>query len=562
MSHDSRRIVQWTRARSADRELVARQFCVEVHMFGARRSVALAATAAAVVLAVAACGSGSGGSGGGSGPTLVIDSTFDLKTVDPGREYELTGQMLTHGMYETLLTFAGDDLATPAPGLASSYELSPDAKTLTLTLAKGRVFSDGSPVTADDVVFSLQRVIGVKGNPSFLLDGVTVAKKDDATVVLTSAEPNAALPYILPNPALSVVNSKVVTANGGTTDDKDGAEKFLNGTSAGSGPYILKTLDVSSQAVLTKNPAYNGPAKPAYDTIVIRNVQAATQVLNVQKGDSQVALDLSGDQVSGLDRGKLTVTSGPSAYTIFLFLNQGADVSTATSNPQYVSAVKKAIDYAGLLQVAGAGSVQPASMIPTMITGSLPAAEAPKQDLAGAAAALAASGVTGQTPKLAYPSDFTLLGLSFQTIAERLQSQLAAAGITVDLAPAPVATELDNYRSGKEQMGLWYWGPDFPDPSNYLAFAPDGLIGKRANWPASAAPDIDRAAKAAAAAVDPGQRASLYQDFQRSLNAGGPFIPLVQPATNIVTAKSVTGAAYNPIWTLDLGAVGVAAGGQ
>jgi peptide/nickel transport system substrate-binding protein len=543
-----------------DRELVPRQFCVEVYMFGARRSVGLAAAALAVSLAVAACGSGASGGGSGTGPTLVIDSTFDLKTVDPGREYELTGQMLTKGMYETLLTFAGDDLTTPAPGLADSYELSADARTLTLKLAQGRVFSDGSPVTADDVVFSLQRVIGMKGNPSFLLDGVTVAKADETTVVLTSAEPNAALPYILPNPALSILNSKVVTANGGTTDDTDGAEAFLNSTSVGSGPYMLKSLDVASQAVLTRNPAYNGPATPAYENIVIRNVQAATQALNVQKGDSQVALDLSGDQVSGLDRGELTVTSGASAYTIFLFLNQGADISTVTSNPRYVSAVKKAIDYPGLLQVAGTGSVQPASMIPTMIAGSLPAAEAPKQDLAGAAADLAASGVTGETPKLAYPSDFTLLGLSFQTLAERLQSQLAAAGITVELAPGPVATELDNYRNGKEQMGLWYWGPDFPDPSNYLAFGPDGLVGKRANWPASAAPDIDGTAKAAAAAVEPAERAARYQEFQRVLNAGGPFIPLVQPATNVVTAKSVTGAAYNPIWTLDLGSVGVAGG--
>jgi peptide/nickel transport system substrate-binding protein len=530
---------------------------------GRRRSVALAAAAAVVALVVAACGSGASGSGGGgsgAGGTLVIDSSFDLKTVDPGREYELTGQMLTKGMYETLLTFAGSDLTAPAPGLAASYELSPDARTLTLKLAEGRVFSDGSPVTADDVVFSLQRVIGMKGNPSFLLDGVTVAKSDATTVVLTSAEPNAALPFILPNPALSIVNSKVVTANGGTTDDKDGAEAFLNSTSAGSGPYMLKTLDVASQAVLTRNPAYNGPARPAYENIVIRNVQAATQALNVQKGDSQVAIDLSGDQVSGLDQDELTVTSGASAYVIFLFLNQGTNISTVTSNPQYVSAVKKAIDYPGLLQVAGAGSVQPAGMIPSMIAGALEPADAPKQDLAGAMADLAASGVTGQTPKLAYPSDLTLNGLSFQTLAERLQSQLAAAGITVELAPAPVATELDNYRNGNEQMGLWYWGPDFPDPSNYLAFAPDGLIGKRANWPATAAPDIDRAAKAAAAAVEPAERVALYQEFQRSLNAGGPFIPLVQPPTNIVTAKSVTGAAYNPIWTLDLGAIGVAGG--
>ena len=529
---------------------------------GRGRSLVLVAAAVLTASGLVACGSGSssGGSSGGAGSgggTLVIDSSFDLKTVDPGREYELTGQMLTKGMYETLLTFANNDLTKPVGDLASSYTLSPDAKTLTLTLAQGRVFSDGTPISADDVVFSLQRLIGMKGNPSFLLDGVTVAKKDDTTVVLTSATPNAALPFILPNPALSVVNSKVVTANGGTTDEKDAAEKYLNGASAGSGPYMLKSLDVASQAVLTKNPKYNGPDKPAYDTVVIRNVKAATQVLNVQKGDSQVALDLSGDQVKSLNTGKVTVTSGPSAYTIFLLLNQGAAVSPATSNPQYVSAVKKAIDYAGLLGVAGEGAVQPAGIIPSLIAGTLPPSEALKQDVAGAKSALAASGMAGQKPKLAYPSDLTLNGLSFQTLAEKLQSQLAAAGIAIDLAPAPVATELDNYRNGKEQMGLWYWGPDFPDPSNYLAFAPGGLIGKRANWPATAAPAINAVATQAGATADTAQRDALYQQFQQGLNASGPFIPLVQPPSNVVTATSVTGAAYNPIWTVDVGTIGV-----
>jgi len=528
---------------------------------GRGRSLALVAAAVLTASGLVACGSGSssGGSSGGAGSgggTLVIDSSFDLKTVDPGREYELTGQMLTKGMYETLLTFANNDLTKPVGDLASSYTLSPDAKTLTLTLAQGRVFSDGTPITADDVVFSLQRLIGMKGNPSFLLDGVTVAKKDDSTVVLTSATPNAALPFILPNPALSVVNSKVVTANGGTTDEKDAAEKYLNGASAGSGPYVLKSLDVASQAVLTKNPKYNGPDKPAYDTVVVRNVNAATQVLNVQKGDSQVALDLSGDQVKSLNTGKVTVTSGPSAYTIFLLLNQGAAVSPATSNPQYVSAVKKAIDYAGLLGVAGTGAVQPAGIIPSLIAGTLPPSDALKQDVVGAKSALAASGMAGQKPKLAYPSDLTLNGLSFQTLAEKLQSQLAAAGIAIDLAPAPVATELDNYRNGKEQMGLWYWGPDFPDPSNYLAFAPGGLIGKRANWPATAAPEINAVATQAGATADTAQRDALYQQFQQGLNASGPFIPLVQPPSNVVTATSVTGATYNPIWTVDVGTIG------
>ena len=152
--------------------------------------------------------------------------------------------------------------------------------------------------------------------------------------MLTSATPNPALPFILPNPALSVVNSKVVTANGGTTDEKDAAEKYLNGASAGSGPYVLKSLDVASQAVLTKNPKYNGPDKPAYDTVVIRNVKAATQMLNVQKGDSPGRAGPLRGPGQGPGHGKVTVTSGPSAYTIFLLLNQGAAVSPSHQQPQ------------------------------------------------------------------------------------------------------------------------------------------------------------------------------------------------------------------------------------
>jgi peptide/nickel transport system substrate-binding protein len=398
-------------------------------------------------------------------------------------------------------------------------------------------------------------VIGIKGNPSFLLDGVTVTKKDDTTVVLTSATPNPALPFILPTPALSIVNSKVVKANGGTTDDKDGAEKYLNTASAGSGPYMLSSVNVTSQAKLVINPKYNGNQKPAYDTVVVRNVQAPTQKLNVQKGDSQIALDLSGDQVQGLSN-NLNVISGPSAFTIYMMLNQGKDVSTTTSNKDYLAAVKKAIDYNGLLDVTGAGSVQAAGIIPSLFAGGLPADKAMKFDLAGAKTSLASSGMAGQHVKLSYPSDVTLGGVSFQTLAERLQSQLATAGIQVDLAPAPVATEIDAYRAGKEQIGLWYWGPDYPDAADYLAFAPDGAVGKRANWTAADAPDIAAVATQAMSTSDPTQRVSLYEQFQLMSNESGPFIPLVQPANHIVTAKSVTNAVYNPLWTLDIASLG------
>ncbi|MEU0572069.1 ABC transporter substrate-binding protein [Nonomuraea sp. NPDC005983] len=515
-----------------------------------------AAVLLAGALALAACGSGGtqAPAAQSGGKTLVIDTSFDLKTADPGRTYEPTGLIVGHATYETLLTFDGGDVTKPVPSLAESYELSKDGKTLTLKLKKGATFSDGSPVTADDVVFSLTRVRDMKGTPSFLLDGVDVAKTDDSTITLTSKSANPALPYILPNPALGILNSKVAKEHGATADAQDKAEQYLNSASAGSGPYTIESFNASSQVVLKANPKYYG-AKPVYDKVVLRNVEAATQKLNVQRGDSQVALNLSGDQVSGMPA-NLQVKKTASANVIFLLANQDSGVSKTTPNPKFVEAVRKGVDYAGLLELAGEGSAQAPGVIPSQLLGALPADQAVKRDVEGAKAALAASGVSNPTVKLEFPSELTVNGLSFQPLAERIQANLKEVGITVDLAPAPVTTALDNYRNGKEEMGLWYWGPDYPDPSDYLAFLPGKTVGLRAGWKKDAAKEIEAAGETAATAVGDDARKQAYADVQTKLNASGPFIPLIQPSQNIVTAASVTGLEYHPVWTVDVADLG------
>ncbi|NJP88883.1 ABC transporter substrate-binding protein [Nonomuraea sp. FMUSA5-5] len=517
-----------------------------------------AAVLLAGALALAACGSGgtsqTPAAAGGGGKTLVIDTSFDLKTADPGRTYEPTGLIVGKAVYETLLTFDGADVTKPVPALAESYELSKDGKTLTLKLKQGATFADGSPVTADDVVFSLTRVRDMKGTPSFLLDGVEVAKTDDTTITLTSKTPNPALPFILPNPALGILNSKVAKQNGATTDAQDKAEQYLNGHSAGSGPYTIESFNVSSQVTLKANPKYYG-TKPAYDKVVIRNVEAATQKLNVQRGDSQVALNLSGDQVTGMPA-TLQVKKTASANVIFLLANQDSAISKTTTNAKFVEAVRKGVDYAGLLELAGEGSTQAPGVIPSQILGALPADQGAKRDVEGAKAALAASGLSNPTVKLEYPSELTVNGLSFQPLAERVQANLKEVGITVDLQPAPVTTALDNYRNGKEEMGLWYWGPDYPDPSDYLAFLPGKTVGLRAGWKEGAAKEIEEAGAKAATAIGDEARKTAYADVQTKLNASGPFVPLIQPSQNIVSAASVTGLEYHPVWTVDVADLG------
>jgi len=225
-------------------------------MTSRKRALALAVVALVVLVATAAATAGSTKSSASA--TLVVDKSFDLKTADPQRQYEPTGGIVDRALYDTLLVFKGADVAHPQSSVATKYTVTKDAKTYTFTLRKDVKFSDGTKLTSADVVFSYNRLVNLKGNPSFLLAGITTSAKGPYTVVLKSATPNPAIPVLVANTSLGIVNSKVVKANGGSdaadADKTDKAEAFLNSQSAGSGPYILKSYSTTSQVVLTRNP--------------------------------------------------------------------------------------------------------------------------------------------------------------------------------------------------------------------------------------------------------------------------------------------------------------------
>ena len=521
-------------------------------LMSSRRITPVIALGAVALLALAGCSGGNSANNSESSQgsdSLVIDTAFSIETTDPGHTYDPTGNMIAKALYETLVDFEGSDVSTPVPGLAS-WEQNDEATEFTFTLEGDRVFSDGSPIEAKDAVFSLQRIQGMAdAKPNFLLGGLTIEEVDDKTIRFTSETPLLQLPAILANPALGIVNADVVMENGGTTDGSDSAQGFLDGESAGSGPFVLDTLDLSSQVVLTRNGEYNGDEESAYSRVVVRNVsESATQLANLKGGDSMVAMDLNGDQVAGLGD-DISVDSVPSGQTIFLLLNQG-EAGGDLANVKIAEAIRYALDYDALLELAGAGAVQATGVIPPGFEGALDSGV--EQDLDKAKAALEEAGYTGQTLKLQFPNDYPVGGVEFTPLAERIQAQLEDAGIAVDLAPAPFATELDAYVNGTEGFGLWFWGPDYADSANFLPFAPGLKVGLRAGWAAEANPEIAGIAAGAAAATDAEQRAEAFTEFAEAMQAEGPFVPLIVPGRNISSASSVSGAVYNSVWEMDI----------
>ena len=524
--------------------------------FGVRSRGALAA---GVVLAAAIAGLlASAGFAGGSTDTLVVDRSFEIRTADPQRAFEPTAAIVDRGIYDTLLTFKGANVSRPVLLAARGYRASRGGRVYTFQLRRDIVFADGTPMTSADVVFSFRRLINLKGNPSFLLAGVTVSAAGKYTVVLRSKVPNTAIPSIVANTSLGIVNSKLAKQHGATdaanAAKADKAEAWFNSpdsAGAGSGPYVLKQYSTTSQIILEPNGRFWG-RKPAFERVVVRNMPAPTQFVNVQRGRYEVAIDLSAQQATSLKRNRrVLVTTQPSTWVFWLFANNDSSVSDATSNPQFQAGVRAALDYPSFVRLAGPGAIQARGIIPSMFLGSLPRATV-KRNLPKAKSAFEASGVADQTFQLEYPSDLTINGVAFATLAQRVQANLKDAGVNVQLSGAPTGTWLDKYRSGKMAFGLSLWGPDYPDPADYLAFMPGELVGLRVGWPKGADAGIERlAARARVTTSDPA-RARLYRQIQNRLNATGPYFPLIQPTQVFVATRDLRGAVFNPLYQVDV----------
>ena len=127
-----------------------------------------------------------------AGSQLIIGLDPDYESFDPALSYEVYAQLVLNAVYNNLVRFERT-LDQPKPDLAESYDISEDAKTFTFHLPKDAKFASGNTVTADDVVWSYNRVINMQGNPAFLAEGIdSIEARDKNTVVINLKEPDGA----------------------------------------------------------------------------------------------------------------------------------------------------------------------------------------------------------------------------------------------------------------------------------------------------------------------------------------------------------------------------------
>ncbi len=495
----------------------------------------------------------------GTSDTLVIAIAEDTASYDPQRSYETLPTIVHKATYQNLVSFPEDSVEQVIPDAAASWEISEDGTVYTFTLADGITFSDGSPLTAADVVFSFNRLANLKGNPSFLFNGiVSVEAPDDQTVVLTLAQPDPAILAKLVFDAFGIVNMDVVMEQGGTDAEDaataDTAEEWLNQNSAGSGPYVLESWEPGVETVLVRNENYWGEA-PAMARVIFRNIpEAATQKIQLEAGDIDIAWDLTADQVAGMgDTEGVTIYQGLSDTIVFLKGNQDPEIGGPAADPLVQEAIRYALDYEGMRLLAGGQTVTPASMLPVGFLGAYEANSGPTRDLDKVAELLAEAGYAdGVELDIVYP-DFTFAGVNFGTFAQKVQADLTEAGFTATLAPAELQVALEAYRQGTEPFGLWLWLPDYRDSVGYVDFLPEGTVGNRVNWTADNADEEILALRdTLRVETDDEVRAGLFGEMQDYLIAKGPYAPIIQPGLQVGLSSDLEGFVYNPQWRVNV----------
>ncbi len=251
---------------------------------------------------------------------LVIALRAEPSAMDPQFHSLTPNTQLSETIFDPLVRT--DKTAQPVPSLAESWEV--DGDVWTFNLRKGVTFTDGSPFTAQDVIFTYERVPKVPNSPSsYALYLSTIDKLeavDDHTLKIHTKGPS---PVLLPNLSMVPIMSSKAAA-GDAPEGKTTVELNRGDGLIGTGPYKFVSWRRGSEIVLERNDDYWGD-KPAWERVVYRPItNPAARVAALLAGDVDVIEDPPTDDLARLKADdKLYVQETPSLRVIYIALNQG-----------------------------------------------------------------------------------------------------------------------------------------------------------------------------------------------------------------------------------------------
>jgi peptide/nickel transport system substrate-binding protein len=493
--------------------------------------------------ALAACGSSGPGSGTASAPaagkprrggTLNFSRSVAPTQLDPANSI-IAGDVYTlDKIFEPLFITSPSGQLTP--WLATSYTTSADHLTWTFHLRPGVKFSDGSPMTADDVVFSIQREAANSDGPlSFLNFAIKkLSAPDSGTVVAQLSQPWA--PFLSD---ISVFANAIIPKNFG---GKSEASFFAH--PVGTGPFVLDALVPDSNLTLRRNPHYWQPGKPYLDAVQLSYVT----------DDNQRVLQLSGGQAQVIDSvppASVASLKAKSGVTVSLYQAWQVDLLVFNEKlPQFADrhvrrAITYAIDRAALVSATSFGTAKPGgSFFPPSLQYYADSTPVLAHSLSAAKAELAQS---------KFPHGFTTSLLisggvqKWSEFAQIIQQALAPLNIKVQIKQLDHAAYETTFQKLDYDMFIDYAINDISDPDEMASFEVDVKSGgSQSYWSSYDNPQAISLVHQAEAEFDPAQRAKLYAQIQAIVAQDAPFVPLDYPPYIYAYAASVHGFAVNP----------------
>jgi peptide/nickel transport system substrate-binding protein len=528
-----------------------KEFVLTTPSFFLNRRV-LCATAAATLLAC----HGAAALAATPKDTLVIAFAFDdIISLDPAEVFELSGGEIMGNTYDRLLRLDINDPSKLVADVAKSWTVSPDGKTYNFEIKSGLKFASGNPLTAEEVAYSLQRAVMLDKSPAFILtqfgftkDNVKDKIKATGPLSLAIETDKAYAPTFVLNcltaDVTSIVDKKLLLSK---EQNGDWGYGWLKTNYAGSGPLKLREWRANEIVALERNDNYYGD-KPKLARVIYRHVkEAATQRLLLEKGDIDIARNLSPQDLAALASHKdIKTTSAPKGTVYYISLNQK---NPTLAKPEVREAMKWLVDYAAIgdTLIKNIGVVHQ-NFLPIGLLGA--SKENPyKLDVAKAKALLAKAGV---------PNGFkvTIDTRSIQPvqgIAEAFQQTAKRAGIDVEIIPGDGKQTLTKYRARTHDMYIGQWGADYWDPhSNADTFTRnpdngDGAKDKPLSWRnAWAIPELTKKSDAAVLERDAGKRKAMYEELQAEFRKTSPFIMLYQQTEVAAYRGNVEGLKLGP----------------
>jgi peptide/nickel transport system substrate-binding protein len=453
-----------------------------------RRSVPAVAGTVALLLVAAACSSdepestadGSAAEGG----TLTVATPGAIENLDPhgSASMETGTQLAARAIFSQLVASAGSGEFEGV--LAEEWTSNDDASEWTITLREGVEYSDGTPVTAADVVASFERMVAAEGPLAGNFGGYTVAAPDETTVVFTSETPDAAF--------LGKISSFFVTPQAASE------EGFFQ-EPIGSGPFVVESFAPGQSLKLAPNPGY-WDGEPALDTLEFQSIpEISGRTTALQTGEVDVTWSLPDDQLATLKSdSNLTVETVPSPGVFTMWMNSSIP---ALQDPAVRRALWQAVDFESLISSLYPETGTPADApVSPSVLGYAPQ-EPVTYDPDAAKAALDAAGFDYNTVirwQFSKPE--------FRNFVDGVVSDLAEIGVTVEPIEKEQAVFLEDLLALNWDLNLQQIGSQGYDAATNLG----RLYTCEANRMGYCNEELDQLLAAAGATADTEERESLY----------------------------------------------------